>query len=50
MPWANARVAHLLAVHRMTAITVGDEFMVESSLDDYDKVIFTQNMETIEAF
>ena len=25
-PWVNARVAHLLAVHRMTAIMVGDKF------------------------
>ena len=50
MPWANAKVAHLLAVHRMTAIMVGDEFMVEPSSDDYDEVVFTQNVETIEAF
>ena len=50
MPWANARVAYLLAVHRMTAIMVGDEFTVEPSSDDYDEVVFTQNVETIEAF
>ena len=50
MPWANARVAHLLLVHRMTAIKVGDEFMEEPSSDDYDEVVFTQNVETIEAF
>ena len=50
IPWENARVAHLLAVHRMTAITVGDKFMVEPSSDDYDKVVFTQNVETIETF
>ena len=24
MPWVNARVAHLLLVHRMTAVKVGD--------------------------
>ena len=24
MPWANARVAHLLSVHRMTTVEVGD--------------------------
>ena len=24
MPWANARVTHLLPVHRMTAVKVGD--------------------------
>ena len=50
MPWVNARVAHLLAVHRMTAITVGDEFTEEPSSYDYDEVVFTQNVETIEAF
>ena len=33
-PWAYARVAHLLAMHRMTAIMVGDEFTVQPSLDD----------------
>ena len=50
MPWVNARVAHLLAVHRMTAMMVGDELMAEPSSDDYDKVVFTWNVETIEAF
>ena len=24
MPWANTRVAHLLVVHRMTPVEVGD--------------------------
>ena len=50
MPWVNARVAHLLSVCRMTAIKVGDEFMEEPSSDDYDKVVFIWNVETIEAF
>ena len=50
IPWANARVAHLLLVCRMTAIKVGDSIVEESSSDDYDQVMFTQNMETIEAF
>ena len=50
MPWANARVAHLLAVHRMTAIMADDKFTEGPSSDYYDKVVFTQNMETIEAF
>ena len=43
MPRANARVAHLLLVHRMTAVEVGNEFMEEPSSDDYDEVVFTQN-------
>ena len=50
MPWANARVAHLLLVHRMATVKVGDEFMEETSSDDYDEVVFTWNVETIEAF
>ena len=50
MPWVNARVAHLLLVHRMTAIKVGDSIPEESSSDNYDQVMFTQNVETIEAF
>ena len=50
MPWVNARLAHLLLVCRMTAIKVGDGITEESRLDDYDQVVFTQNVETIEAF
>ena len=50
MPWTNVRVAHLLLVHRMTTNRVGDKFMEEASSDDYDEVVFTWNVETIEAF
>ena len=50
MPWANTKVAHLLLVHRMMAMKVGDGITEESSSDDYDQVMFTQNVETIEAF
>ena len=50
MPWANARVAHLLSVCRMTAVKVGDGTAEESDSDDYDQVMFTQKVETIEAF
>ena len=50
MPWVNAMVAHLLSVHRMTAIKIGDGIEEESSSDDYVEVMFTQNVETIEAF
>ena len=49
-PWVNARVAHLLSVCRMTAVKVGDKFMEEPSTDDYDEVVFTWNVKTIEAF
>ena len=34
----------------MTAIEVGDSIVEESNSDDYDQVVFTQNVETIEAF
>ena len=50
MPWANARVAHLLLVHRMTAVKVDDGTVEECSPDDYGQVMFIQNVETIEAF
>ena len=50
MPWANARVAHLLLVHRMMAIKVGDGIVEESNPDDYNQVMFTQNVGTIETF
>ena len=49
-PWVNARVAHLLSVHRMTTVKVGDGTAEECSPDDYNQVMFTQNVETIEAF
>ena len=50
MPWANARVAHLLSVHKMTTVEVGDGIMEEPNPDGYDQVMFTQNVETIEPF
>ena len=50
MLWANARVAHLLLVHRMTTVEVGDSIIEEPDQDGYDQVIFTQNVETIEPF
>ena len=49
-PWVNARVADLLSVCRMTAVKVGDGTVEECSTDDYNQVMFTQNVETIEAF
>ena len=38
MPWVNARVAHLLLIHRMAAIEVGDNTAEESKSDNYDQV------------
>ena len=50
MPWVIAGVAHLLSVHRMTAVKISDGTAKESDSDDYNQVMFTQNVETIEVF
>ena len=44
MPWVNARVVHLLSVHRMMTVEVGDGPKEEHNLDGYDQVMFTQNV------
>ena len=50
MPWANARVVHLLSVCRMTTVEVGDGFKEEPDTDGYDQLMYTKNVETIEPF
>ena len=50
MPWANARVAHLLLVCRMTTMEAGDSIVEEPNPNGYDQVMFTQNVETMEPF
>ena len=50
IPWANARVLHLLLVHRMMTMEVGDGIKKEPNPDGYDQVMFTQNVETLEPF
>ena len=50
MPWANARVAHLLSVCRAVATVVDDQTSESANPNGYDEVVFTRNMETIEAF
>ena len=50
MPWANARVAHLLLVHRMMTMEVGDGFKDEPDPGDYNQLMYTQSVETIEPF
>ena len=37
MPWANARVVHLLSVHRMMTMEVGDGPKEEVDPDSYDQ-------------
>ena len=39
MLWANARVAHLLSVHKMMTMDVGDSIEEEPSPDSYDQVM-----------
>ena len=50
MPWANARVVHLLWVHKMMTVEVGDGLKEEFDQDSYDQLMYTQNVETIEPF
>ena len=50
MLWVNARVAHLLSVHRMVTMEVGDGLKEEVDTDGYDQLMYTQNVETIEPF
>ena len=50
MPWENAQVAHLLSVQRATATVEDSQTVGKSSLSEYDRVVVTKNMETIDAF
>ena len=50
MPWANARVAHLLAVHRMMTVGIGNGLEEKFDANDYDSLMYTQKTETIELF
>ena len=50
MPWANARVAHLLSMHRAVATVVDDQTLESANPNGYDEVVFTRNTGTIEAF
>ena len=50
MLWMNARVAHLLSVHRMMHAEVGDDQKEEVDANGYDQLMYTQNAETIEPF
>ena len=50
IPWANARVAHPLLVHRMMPMQVGDGQKEKFDMNDNDQLMYTQNAETIEPF
>ena len=47
MPWANARVAHLLAVRRMTPEEVGDDQEGGYNADQDGPLMYTQKAETL---
>ena len=49
-PWANARAAHLLLVHRMMPIEVGNGQEEKFDANDDDPLMYTQKAETIEPF
>ena len=48
--WANVRVAHLLLVHRMMTIGVDNGQEEKFDVNDYDSLMYTQKVETIEPF
>ena len=50
MLWVNARVAHLLSLHRMVPVEVGDGKKMEVGTDSCDQLMYTQNVETIKPF
>ena len=50
MPWANARVVHLLSVYRMIPVEVGDGQKEEVDANGYNQLMYIQNAETIEPF
>ena len=54
MPWwcrgANARMVHLLSVHRATATVLEDQTSESTNPNGYDEVVFMRNVETVEAF
>ena len=50
MPWANAKVVHLLSMHQANAAVLQDQTSESANPNGYDEVVFTRNVETIEAF
>ena len=50
MPWVNARVEHLLSVHRMMSMGVDDGQEKKFDVNDDDQLMYMQKVETIEPF
>ena len=49
-PWTNAQVAHLLSVQKAAATVEDDQATEESGSGEYNEVVFTKNMETVDVF
>ena len=49
-PWVNARVAHLLVVHRMMPMKVDGDQEEKFDMDNDDLLMYTQKAETLEPF
>ena len=47
MPWVNARVVHLLAVHRMMPMEVGDTQEEKFDMDGNNPLMYTQKAKNI---
>ena len=50
MLWANAGVAHLLAIRRMTPVEVGNDQEGGYDTDQDSPLMYTQKVETLEPF
>ena len=50
MLWVNARVAHLLAIRRMTPVEVGNDQEEGCKTDQDSPLMYTQKVETLEPF
>ena len=50
MAWANARAAHLLTVHRMMPMEVGDNQEEKFDTNNDDPLMYTQKAKTLEPF
>ena len=50
MLWVKARAAHLLVVHRMMPMEVGDGQEGKFDSNDDDSLMYTQKAETLEPF
>ena len=50
MPWANARVAHLLVIRRVTPVGAGGDWEEGCETDQDSPLMYTKNVERLEPF